>query len=135
MAANTYGVTYSTVQQFFPSAIPFAAASRVDDALVTSWIANISEDLRADLYPAMPNDADITTTQAPVAYGFMSRLLALGVAIKIAQLGGGADTLFVEQLIAEFDEKRKRLRDAPRSVLSDLSTFNKNRGGTVSLDR
>src|SRR3972149_673310 len=107
MAANTYGVTYSTVQQFFPSAIPFAASARVDDGLVTSWIANISEDLRADLYPALTNDEDITSTAAPVAYGYMSRLLALGVAVKILQLSGGADTILTEQLIAEYADKRK----------------------------
>lgn len=134
MAANTYGVTHATLQDWFPQAIRFAEAARIDSTLVTSWITRLSEDVRAALYQHHPNDEEITAASAPIAYAWLANTLAVGVAAKVGELAAESDPATVEAWRNEYATRLERLTRWPKTVLGDLSTF-RSTGWTVSLDR
>lgn len=123
MAANEYGVTPTTLGKWFPSAIPFASSARVDSTLVSSVISSVAIDLQAALYPVVPNDGDIRATSAPIAYAWLGKTLELGTVIRLMESTDVGDAQTLEAWRAEFTERMATLRNKPKTVLADLSSF------------
>lgn len=133
MAANTYGVTASTVQEFFPIGVPFTGAANVDTAFVTSWIARVADDVRAAVAPSCANDADITSVHSPIAHSWLARTLAMGAAVRVMEVAGSESALLTT-LRGEYADRIERLHRWPQTVLSDLASFT-DRGGSWDMAR
>lgn len=133
MAANTYGVTATTVQAYFPIGVPFSGAANVDTDFVTAWIGRVADDVRSALYPSCPNDTDVTSVHSPVAYGWLQQTLAMGAAMRVMEVTG-TDGTQLASLREDYVARMERLRRWPQTVLADLATF-KDRGGSWDVSR